>query len=48
MFKSGTIFEHLVRGALGFGALAIALNYGPHWGWWAALPLVAALVCFRG
>ena len=48
MFNSRTIFEHLVRGALGFGALAIALNYGPHWGWWAALPLVAALVCFRG
>jgi hypothetical protein len=53
MFKSRTIFEHLVRGALGFGALgfgalAIALTYGPQWGWWAALPLVGALVFFRG
>ena len=48
MFKSRTIFEHVVRGALGFGALAIALTYGPQWGWWAALPLLAALVFFRG
>jgi len=48
MFKSRTIFEHVVRGALGFGALAIALTHGPQWGWWAALPLVAALVFFRG
>ena len=48
MFKSRTILEHLVRGALGFGALALAFTYGPHCGWCAALPLVAALVCFRG
>ena len=48
VFKSRTIFEHVVRGALGFGALAVALTYGPQWGWWAALPLVAALIFFRG
>ena len=48
MFKSRTILEHLLRGLLGFGALAIALTYGSHWGWLVALPLIAALVLFRG
>jgi hypothetical protein len=48
MFKSRTIWEHLVRGVFGFGALAIALAYGSKWGWLAAVPLVAALFFFRG
>ena len=37
-----------MRGILGFGFLAITLNYAAEWGWWALLPAGAALACFRG
>jgi hypothetical protein len=48
MFKSRTIVEHILRGVLGFGMLAIALTYAAQLGWWTAVPLVGALVSFRG
>jgi hypothetical protein len=38
----------MLKGVLGFGFLAITLNYLLVLGWWALLPAVAALVCFRG
>ena len=48
MFKSRTIFHHLIKGVCGFGLLALGLNYAPALGWWTAVPLIGALVCFRG
>jgi hypothetical protein len=48
MFKSGSIIEPIIRGILGFGLLALAFLYSTTLGWWTAVLLVAALVCFRG
>ncbi len=48
MFRSRTIWEHALRGLLGFGMLAIALLYSSKLGWWTLLPLMGALVMFRG
>ena len=48
MFKSGSIIEHIVRGVVGFGLLGVGLLYSAALGWWTLVPLVAALVCFRG
>ncbi len=48
MFKSRTVTGHIVRGALGFGFLALALLYAEPLGWWALAPVGAALVLFRG
>jgi hypothetical protein len=45
---SRSIAVHLARGILGAGFLAAALQYASIWGWWAMLPALAALVCFRG
>lgn len=47
-FKSRTVAGHVIRGALGFGFLAIAMVYAAQLGWWAIVPALAALVCFRG
>jgi hypothetical protein len=45
---SRSVVVHILKGVLGFGLLAIALLYAPDLGWWAAVPLVGALVCFQG
>ena len=39
---------HLLRGVLGFGLVAGALQYAQDIGWWVLLPAIGALVCFRG
>jgi len=39
---------HLLRGVLGFGLVAAALQYAQDIGWWVVLPALGALVCFRG
>ena len=46
--RSRTVSGHLLRGVLGVGFLAIAIEYAPILGWWTLLPALAALVCFRG
>ena len=46
--KSPNIFFHILRGILGIGFLAIALQYGPDLGWWATIPVIAALICLGG
>lgn len=48
MFKSRNIGEHIFRGILGFGLLAVSLVYSGVLGWWTMLPVVGALVSFRG
>jgi len=48
MFQSPSIKVHLLRGVAGFAFLAMALHYGPVWGWWTVLPAVAALLCLGG
>ena len=48
MFKSSSVVEHIFRGVLGFGLLAVGLLYSPVLGWWTLAPLVGALVSFRG
>jgi len=48
MFKSGSVIEHVIRGVLGFGLLAVALLYAPVLGWWTLALLAGALICFRG
>jgi len=48
VFPSSTVTRHILRGILGFGFLAIALQYSSVLGWWTLLPLAAALVCLGG
>ena len=48
MFKSPSIVEHVFRGVLGFGLLAVGLLYSDVLGWWTIVPLVGALLSFRG
>jgi len=48
MFKSRSVVEHIIRGILGFGLLAVSLLYSPVLGWWTVALLVGALVSFRG
>jgi hypothetical protein len=48
MFKSRNIVEHIFRGVLGFGLLAVGLLYSAVLGWWTVVPLVGALISFRG
>ena len=48
MFKSGSVVEHIIRGVLGFGLLAIGLMYSAVLGLWTLLLLAGALVCLRG
>jgi len=48
MFKSRTLVAHILRGAVGFGMLALALLYAPQLGWWSVLPFGAALLSLRG
>lgn len=45
---SKTIWGHLARGVCGLTFLWIALHYAEEWGWWAAIPGLAALLCLRG
>jgi len=40
--------QHIVRGLLGFGLLAIAILFGEDLGWWALVPGLLALVFLRG
>jgi len=46
--SSPTILIHLLRGACGFGLLALAILYGGDIGWWALIPAGGALFCLRG
>ena len=48
IFKSPNVLFHILRGILGFGFLAITLQYAPDLGWWIAAPAIAALVCLGG
>jgi len=48
MFKSPNVKIHLIRGAIGFGFLAVALLYAPVLGWWTLVPAAGALLCFGG
>lgn len=48
IFKSPNILFHILRGILGFGFLAIALQYAEDLGWWTAVPVIAALICLGG
>jgi hypothetical protein len=48
MFKGRSIARHLLRGAVGFGFLALALLYAPIFGLWTVVLGAGALVCFRG
>ena len=48
IFKSPTVCFHIIRGILGFGFLAIALQYASVLGWWTLVPGIAALVCLGG
>jgi len=48
MLTSSSVASHIVRGVVGAGLLSIALLYSSSLGWWAAIPAVGALLCFRG
>ena len=48
MFQSGSVARHVIKGILGFGFLAIALQYASVLGWWTLVPVAGALVCFQG
>jgi hypothetical protein len=48
MFKSRSVVEHIIRGALGFGLLTVGLIYAPVLGWWTVALLAGALLSFRG
>ncbi len=48
MFRSGSVAVHVLKGVLGFGFLAIALQYASVLGWWTLVPVAGALVCFQG
>jgi hypothetical protein len=48
VFPSRNVAIHIVRGILGLGFLAIALQYSTVLGWWTLLPVAAALVCLGG
>lgn len=48
MFASGSLFEHAVRGVLGFGLLFAGLYYSAELGWWTVPVLGGALLSFRG
>ncbi len=47
-FGSRSVTMHLLRGLFGFALLGIALAFASQLGWWTILPVVAALVLFRG
>ena len=48
MFASRTLVEHLARGALGLGALALSVALGTDAPWLLALTLPVALLALRG
>jgi hypothetical protein len=48
MFRSCSVAVHILKGVLGFGLLAIALQYASVLGWWTVVPAIGALVCFQG
>lgn len=48
MFPSRNVFTHIVRGILGLGFLAIALQYSAVLGWWTLVPVLCALICLGG
>ena len=48
VFPSRNVAIHILRGILGLGFLAIALQYAPVWGWWALVPGICALICLGG
>ena len=43
MLQSPNVKIHVLRGLLGFGFLAVALQYAPVCGWWTLIPAVGAL-----
>ena len=45
---SGSLFEHALRGLLGFGLLFTGLFYAADLRWWALPLLAGALISFRG
>ena len=48
MLQSPNVKIHVLRGLLGFGFLAVTLQYAPVWGWWTLIPAAGALLCFGG
>ena len=48
IFPSRTVLFHIFRGILGFGFLAIALEYSHTLGWWTLVPVIAAIICLGG
>jgi hypothetical protein len=48
MFANGSLWEHAVRGLLGFGLLFVGLYYAADLRWWALPLLGGALISFRG
>lgn len=48
LFRSPTIWFHILRGVIGLAFAAVALQYAPIWGWWVVLPAAVALICFGG
>jgi hypothetical protein len=52
-FASNTLIEHIVRGAIGIGAISVAISLGRPGGAWWSIPSALALgglaiVAFRG
>ena len=47
-FGSPTIAVHLLRGIVGIGFVAVALQYASTLGWWTLVPALIAFVCLGG
>ena len=47
-FRSPTIAVHILRGVIGLGFAAVAIQYASVWGWWTLVPAAIALVCLGG
>ena len=47
-FASPTLTEHVLRGLIGFGALACALLMTDHHPWLALAVAISAMLAFRG
>lgn len=48
IFASETVREHLLRGLVGLGCVAVAVRLGPSHPWVALVAAAAALVALRG
>jgi hypothetical protein len=43
-----TVLEHILRGVAGLALLWVGLAYLQELGWWAAIPIIGAILLFRG